>query len=270
MTTTDAIPLSDRGYAFLQGGSPYSQAVVALSGYAIERVRFREPIALMRGFEAIEAHLAALGRPRTALCAAELRSPKPFTMEGFGEFNRRYVDGIISEGRNPVARSNVAPEIAPPREPTFYAFSYSVPAAVAELSFVVSGSGEWPEGGRFPEDIAARGDLSLSGLRAKVRCVLDAMERRLARVGASWRGITAAQIYTVHDIHRCWVVSLFSVWATGPATPGTSAARRFKSSSSKWTCAVLRRNTSSPRLDPGVCALALRRLVHPSPQLAIS
>ncbi len=199
-------PFVDGGYAYLKGVFPYSQGVAALPGFAIERTRFARPLPLARGFAAIQSHLAALGRPRMALCAAELRSPQPFSFDGFGEFNRRYVAvledwGIFRAGVNPVARSNVAPEIDPPAEPSFYAFSYTVPAEAAGPSFVVAGSGEWPEGGRFPEDIVARGDVSPEGLRTKARWVLDMMQHRLRGLGASWGEVSATQVYTVHDLH---------------------------------------------------------------------
>jgi len=200
------IPFSEGGYAFLEGGFPYSQGVRASDGYAIERARFARPLPITQGFAAIEAHLAQRGRPRAALCAAELRSPKPFSMSGFGEFNRGYVAvlerwGLFRDGLNPIARSNVAPQIDPPAAPSFYAFCYTVPNQGPGPSFVVAGSGEWPEGGRFPEDIAARGDLSAAGIAAKARCVLDAMQRRLASLGVTWQDATATQVYTVHDIH---------------------------------------------------------------------
>jgi hypothetical protein len=202
----EPIAFPDGGYAYLQGGFPFSQGGRALDGFAIERARFAQPIPLMQGFAAIEAHLTRFGRPRTALCAAELRSPKPFTVDGFAEFNRGYVAvlerwGLFRDGRNPVARSNVAPQIGPPAEPCFYAFCYTVPAAGATPAFVVAGSGEWPEGGRFPDDIVARGDVSPAGLAAKARYVLAAMERRMTNLGVSWRDATATQVYTVHDIH---------------------------------------------------------------------
>lgn len=200
------IPFPDGGYAFVQGGFPYSQGVQGLAGYAIERARFARPLPMAQGFAAIEAHLTALGRPLTALCAAELRSPRPFSMEGFRDFNQGYV-AVLEQWRlfrddlNPVARSNVAPAIDPPAEASIYAFCYTVRDAVSSRSFVVSGSGEWPEGGRFPDDIAARGDVSVAGLRSKARVVLDAMERRFTPFDASWSDVTASQVYTVHDIH---------------------------------------------------------------------
>ena len=197
----------DGGFSFHKGGFPYCQGVRATNGYAIERVRFSRPVPLTQGFEAIEAHLTQQARPLTALCAAELRSPRQFSVNGFAEFNRGYVAvlerwGLFRDAVNPVARSNVAPLIAPPAEPCFYAFSYTVPANADGASFVVAGSGEWPEGGKFPDDIAARADVSPEGLAAKAGCVLDAMQRRLTALGVTWQDVTATQVYTVHDIHR--------------------------------------------------------------------
>lgn len=203
---SELIEFAAGGYAFLKGVYPYSQGVTALPGFALERVRFARPLPLVQGFAAIESHLAAFGRPRGALCAAELRSPRPFSFDGFGEFNRRYVGvledwGIFRAGLNPVARSNVAPQIDPPAEPSFHAFCYAVEAADAGPSFVVAGSGEWPEGGRFPDDMVAYGDLSSAGLRAKACWVLDMMQQRLRGLGAGWADVTATQVYTVHDLH---------------------------------------------------------------------
>jgi hypothetical protein len=202
----ELIDFPEGGFSFLKGGFPYSQGVRAMLGFALERVRFARPVSVADGFAAIETHLAALGRPRTALCAAELRSPNQFNMGGFAEFNKGYVAvleqwGLFRDGVNPVARSNVAPAIDPPAVPSFYAFCYTVPARGTLPGFVVAGSGEWPEGGRFPDDIVARGDVSTAALRAKACFVLDKMESRLAGLGGSWRDVTATQVYTVHDLH---------------------------------------------------------------------
>jgi hypothetical protein len=202
----ELIEFANGGYAFLEGVYPYSQGVIALPGFAIERARFAQPLPLAQGFAAIAAHLASLGRPRSALCAAELRSPRPFSFGGFGEFNRGYVAvleewGLFRDGRNPVARANVAPEIDPPAEPSLHAFCYTVPGGAPSAGFVVAGSGEWPEGGRFPEDIVARGDTSPEGLRTKARWVLDMMEARMRGLDVGWAAATATQAYTVHDLH---------------------------------------------------------------------
>ena len=204
------------GYRFLRGGFPYSQGVIATPGFAIVRARFARPPPVARGFDAIEAHLTSVGRPLQALCAAELRSPRPFTMDGFKDFNRGYVDvlsrwGVVREGLNPVARSNVCPVFDAPAAPSFYAFSYTVPtaatpsnaprAAAAGADFVVAGSGEWPEGQPFPEGIVARGDITPVGLAAKAAYVLRTMRARTAALRGDWAELTAAQVYTAHDIH---------------------------------------------------------------------
>jgi hypothetical protein len=204
MSTRSEFP--DGGFAFLRGVFPYSQGVVALDGFAIERARFAAPMPLAEGFRFIAAYLARLGRPRTAFCACELRSPKPFTFEGFAEFNRGYVAvleewGLFRDGVNPVARSNVAPVIDPPQAPCFHAFSYTVARADASSTFVVAGSGEWPEGGKFPDDIAARGDPSEAGMRAKAALVLDTMERRMRGLGGfTWKNASAVQVYSAYAL----------------------------------------------------------------------
>jgi len=100
-------------------------------------------------------------------------------------------------------RSNVCPEIAPPAEPSFYAFSYSAPASdSAPPTAVIAGSGEVPEGGsNYREHVVRLGDISPEGLAEKARFVMGEMERRLAGVGMTWADVTATQVYTVHDLH---------------------------------------------------------------------
>jgi hypothetical protein len=91
--------------------------------------------------------------------------------------------------------------VDPPGEPSFHAFSYTVPAADPAPTFVVAGSGEWPEGGRFPEDIVARGDTSAAGISAKAALVLDTMERRMRGLGDfGWTDATAVQVYSAYAI----------------------------------------------------------------------
>jgi hypothetical protein len=151
--------------------------------------------------------LKQAGRPLTAFGACELRSPAPFTEEGFKAFNEIYIKtliewGIMKDGVNPVARSNVCPEIAPPAEPSFHAFSFTVPATDAAPSFVVAGSGESVEGKANYRDHTVRlGDTSPEGMLEKAKYVLGEMERRMSAFGGSWRDTTGVQVYTVHDIH---------------------------------------------------------------------
>jgi hypothetical protein len=194
------------GYRYIPAVFQYSAGVAALDGFRIERAMFMRPVPLGEGFARIAAHLAGVGRPLAAFCACELRSPEPMSEAAFRSFNERYVAelsrwGIVADGVNPVARSNVCPDRAPPAEPSFHAFSYTV-AEAGPPSFVISGSGEVPEGREnYRDHIVRPGDTSPEGLRAKADYVLDEMERRLAALGFGWRDVTAAQIYSVRDIH---------------------------------------------------------------------
>ncbi len=196
------------GYRFIPGPFQYSGGVAAEPGFRVERARFATPPPLAEGFAAIETYLARLGRPPTAFCACELRSPAQFTDAGFVAFNRTYVErltawGIFRDEVNPVARSNVCPEIDPPAAPVFHAFSYTVASAEAGGGdFVCAGSGEAREGGAsYAERIVRLGDHSPDGMREKARFVLGEMERRMAALGFGWADVTATQAYTVHDIH---------------------------------------------------------------------
>ncbi|HKW99687.1 MAG TPA: hypothetical protein VJN43_18240 [Bryobacteraceae bacterium] len=194
------------GYAFLRGISPYSAGVVASRGFEIEHVRLASPLPVKTGFDAIAAYLRRLNRPRQALCAIELRSPRPFTFRGFSEFNAGYVAilkswEILLDGVNPVARTNVAPEVHPPPEPMLYGFSIAVPSQISAPAFVVAGAGELPEGSLDPHDVIRRGETSADALREKARFVMGLMSSRLAGLGAAWPDVTAIDIYTVHDIH---------------------------------------------------------------------
>lgn len=196
------------GYRFLTHAFQYSGGVAAEPGFMIERARFSRPLPLEAGFDAVEAYLAGLGRPFQAFCACELRSPAQFTDAGFIAFNRRYVQrlerwGIFKDEVNPVARSNVCPEIAPPAEPSLYAFCYTVPTASrGPGGFVAAGSGEARgEGGPYAERIVRLGDQSPEGMRDKARLVVAVMEERMAPLGFSWADATATQVYTVFDLY---------------------------------------------------------------------
>ncbi len=194
------------GYSFLKGISPYSGGVVARGRFSIEYARLAEPVGWRAGFEKIDAHLRHEGRPRQALCAIALRSPAPFTFGGFGEFNAAYAKlladwDILVGGVNPVARTNVAPEIGAPAEPSLYSFGYVLAASNAAPTFVVSGAGELPEGSLDPHDVVRRGETSAEALTAKARFVLGLMEGRLHGLGVGWDAVTATDIYTVHDVN---------------------------------------------------------------------
>jgi hypothetical protein len=197
------------GYRFIPGVFQYSGGAAAEPGYAVERVTFRKPVPLARGFERIEAILKARGRPLTAFCACELRSPAQFTDAGFRGFNETYVQTLAKWGIydaaakiNPVARSNVCPEIDPPAEPSFHAFSFTVASNARMPTFVVAGSGEAKEGGASYRERTVRwGETSPEAMREKAIFVMAEMERRLKLLGLTWANTTATQVYTVHDLH---------------------------------------------------------------------
>lgn len=200
------IDMPDGGYRFVEGVFQYCAAVAALPRYRIERVRFPSVVPVAQGFARIAELLRSAGRPLTALCACELRSPAQFTDEGFHAFNRTYV-GVLSEwglmvhGANPVARSNVCPEIDPPAVPGFYAFCYTVLDDGAVPSFVIAGSGKSQEGNAtYRERTVAWRDTSPAGMRAKARHVHNVMEARMAPLGFGWPEVTGVQIYTVYDV----------------------------------------------------------------------
>jgi hypothetical protein len=192
-------------YSFLRGIAPYSAGAIADKGYEIVHARFLQPVPLDAGFQRVKTHLAAIGRPVHALCGMELRSPRPFTFEGFAGLNRGYVEvlagwGIVKDGLNPIARTNVAPEIGPPATPSLYGFSYTIPSATKSRTFVVAGGGELPEGSLAPEDVVRRGDTSAAGLREKTDFVMGLMSGRLKGMGLTWDAATTVSVFTVHPI----------------------------------------------------------------------
>src|ERR1051325_7148949 len=202
----DVIVFKPGGYRYIKAGFQFSSGVAAQPGFIIERARLARPLPVAAGFAAVEAHLAALGRPAAAFAACELRSAEPFTERGFNDFNREYVKtlarwGIFHDELNPVARTNVCPQYDKPREPVLYAFSYTLPADSRRGSFIVAGGAEVRGG---VEGYAARtvrhGETSAGALREKVRFVVDLMESRLKALGFSWPDALSTQAYTVHDI----------------------------------------------------------------------
>jgi hypothetical protein len=194
-------------YRFIPAVFQYSSGAAAHSGFEIERVRFDRLTPLAEGFAKAAEHIKAAGRLLTAFCACELRSPAAFTEQGFFEFNQHYVKtlaewGIYDGTTNPVARSNVCPEIDPPSEPSFFAFSFTRATTGASPSFVIAGGAEVRGGaGSYPERIVRYRDTSAEGMKEKVRFTTREMEGRMEAFGFGWNDATAVQAYTVHDFH---------------------------------------------------------------------
>ena len=198
-------------YRFIPAVFQYSSGACALPGFQIERVRFDRLLPLADGFAQAAKYIQGVGQKLTSFCACELRSPAAFTEAGFLAFNQHYVKtlaewGIFDGTTNPVARSNVCPEIDPPAEPSFYAFSFVRPIEgqnrAAKPDFVIAGGAEARGGqGSYPERIVRYRDLSQEGLSEKVAFTVREMEGRLAEFGFGWPDTTAVQAYTVHDFH---------------------------------------------------------------------
>jgi hypothetical protein len=173
-------------YRFIPAVFQYSSGAAADSGFEVERVRFDRLLPLAEGFAQAAKYIQAAGRPLTSFCACELRSPGAFTEDGFRKFNEHYVKTlaewkIFDGATNPVARSNVCPEIDPPAEPSFYAFSFTRPGTSTMPSFVIAGGAELRGG--------------------SVRFTVGSMEERLGEFGYGWKDTTAVQAYSVHDFH---------------------------------------------------------------------
>lgn len=206
LTMANVVVFTPGGYRYISAVFQYSGGVAAEAGFEIERARLARPLPIADGFAAVEARLKAIGRPSTAFAACELRSPAPFTEQGFIDFNRRYVQtlerwGIYSNEVNPVARTNVCPEYDKPASPSLYAFSYTVPTESKRGSFIVAGSGEAQEGkGPYSERIVRAGETSSDAMREKMRFVMTEMERRLKALGFGWQDAVSTQVYTVRDI----------------------------------------------------------------------
>lgn len=182
----------------IQGSAPFSGGVIADAGYEVVHAIFQQPLPYEQGFEAAARHLAAQGRPQTALCAVELRCPEPYTVAGFGEFNARYRGiltdwGVFVDGHNPIGRSNIAPSVNAPSETLLYAISYTAPTAERGPTFVVSGA---------PEKANVRpGETSPDALREKTASAMAAMDAGLRALGTSWADVTALNLYTQHNLY---------------------------------------------------------------------
>ena len=158
-------------YHFLRGIDPYSCGVVADSGYEIVHATLGESLPWRQGFARVETYFAQHQIDNNALCGMELRSPKPFSMQGFIDFNKEYCSvlkdwGLYVDELNTVARTNIAPAQNPPSEPHLHAFSYVVAnPAIKRKTLIVAGAGELLDGILESERIIRCGDTSPESMR---------------------------------------------------------------------------------------------------------
>jgi len=194
-------------YRFLPGIAPYSCGVIANPGHEIVHVTLDVARPWHEGFGFVDRFLREQGSQRAELCAMELRSPKPFTMQGFIEFNRGYCSvqeewGVFAHGVNPIARTNVCPIKLDGPEPVLHAFSFVRPnAGLQRQTFIVAGAGELVEGTLVNGAIVRRGETSAEAIAEKARYVSEVMAERLRGLGATWDEVTTINAYTVHPLH---------------------------------------------------------------------
>ena len=193
---------SGGGFSFLPTDGPFSDGVVAEPGHAIVRARVPMHLSLTDGYRLVERVLGDAGRPLSALCAMELRIPRPLTRSGFDDFNLAYIGqmrswNVLVDGHVPAARTNVAPELDPPSEPSLHAFCFTVrspsSASSERRTFVVSGVAERAGmAGEAPEIWAD---------------VVDTLERRMGGLGARWSDVTEMQLYVPRSDHRVFAAA---------------------------------------------------------------
>lgn len=203
--TPSAREVPGGGYRFLPGIAPFSSGAAASPGHQVVHATLRAPIPWREGFVLIDRHLHAEGRPRAALCAIELRSPAPFSFAGFDGFNAGYQAllaewKLLVDGENPIARTNVAPVVGAPAEPSLYGFGYTIPGASARPTFIVAGAGEMRDRGVGVEGIVRHGETSAEAMREKAAHVMGTMQARLRGLGVGWADVTTIDIYTAQPI----------------------------------------------------------------------
>jgi hypothetical protein len=194
-----------RSYRYIPGNSAYSAGVAAEAGYSIVRLTFMEAPTVPEAFLSLDRELEARSLEATAVVGFELRSPGPASLAAFNRFNSAYEHllaerGMLRDGVNPVARTNVAPVQSPPDDVVVAAAFVVRPCAIAGgADFVIAGSGE-VAGSPARENIVAFGDVSPEGLAQKADFVLGEMLSRLTAVGAGPGDPNIINAYTAHDI----------------------------------------------------------------------
>ncbi len=200
-----ATPFAPGGYRFLPGRQ-FSGGVAAEPGFALRRLRFRQPLPLAQGLAAARAILDAAGRPPEALAACELRSPLPLPIEEFVAFNEGYLaalraNGFAAHPPYPIGRSNLAPILAPPASVVLFAITFTVPAQVpGGADFFISGKPENRPAASFEAGIVGGGDVSAEGMRIKARYVMGELRARMAELGVDAGRVTGTQAYTIHPL----------------------------------------------------------------------
>ena len=205
MSSLRAVQHPTGSHRFLPAISPYSAGFAVNPGFEITALVLRECTTLIEGFARIDALLHERALPKSALAGLQLRSPGAFSFDAFKRFNDSYNEllnqrSLILDGINPISRTNVIPVHDGPTEPVIaLAFIVTPTKKAGGKDFVVAGAGEIP-GELDPKNIVARGDLTPTGMAAKVDCVLSIMNERLHALGYDGASPTVTNVYTIHEI----------------------------------------------------------------------
>jgi len=209
-------------YRLIRGGGPFSSGCAAQRGFEIVHAALVRLVPLAQGFALVERHLQQCGRPLAALCAMHLRIPQPLSPKAFDEFNRPYVErlqawGLEIDGANPVARTNVALQVKPVPEAMLAGFYYTVKADAADgpATFVLSGAAEMRAMAGGKRELVAPGDTSAEGIRRKLECVIEGLDRHLLELGVALDLATTINLYTVHEVHHLLQPLLLPAFGAG-------------------------------------------------------
>jgi hypothetical protein len=200
--TARSHPLGE--YRYVPGIEPYSGGVLASAGFEIRHIELRVGRPWRDGLDLARELLAERGLEPTALCAVELRCPRPHTFEGFIEFNTEYRAllrswGLLVGEDNPVARTNVAPVQDPPSGTELVGFSIVTPSTDADAgppSFVIAGAGDLVDQADLrPEAIVAADGGDSAAWAARIGQVMSEMETRMGALGVGWADVTDIDVY---------------------------------------------------------------------------
>jgi hypothetical protein len=194
------VTISEGGYQSLVSGGAIADGVVALPGFEIRQATFADFVPLEQAFQNIAVYLEQQGRPIKALCALQLRSPKPFSPEGFQTFNVGYLQLLDThqlriEGNSPLARTNVVP-VSPPAVPSVYTFSYTMPSQEKRKTFVAAGVGDIRDDG----SLIRSGETSEEAGLEKVKFMTEATRAVLERLEVRWQDITHLNFYGLQPV----------------------------------------------------------------------
>jgi hypothetical protein len=194
------VTIAEGGYQSLISGGAIADGVVALPGFEIRQATFAAFVPLEQAFQNIATYLEQQGRPMKALCALQLRSPKPFSPEGFQTFNTGYLQLLDSyqlrtNGNSPLARTNVVP-VLPPAVPSIYTFSYTVPSQEKRKTFVAAGVGDIRDDG----SLIRSGEMSEEAWTEKIQHMTGATRAVLERLEVKWQDITHLNFYGLQPV----------------------------------------------------------------------